>query len=179
MTPPPTDNKGEPENSRGASPEYVPVHLKRETVKRKKRNRTTLITDTQSYKGATNINTARSLTPYLYSTLSCPNLASPMTSQQPPPHCCFQLPKLCLQSPSLSTLCGPHHFCLPLIIFPMTVHCITLIRLKRSGNSCEILMSVPVYSDCAVYICNLVNGHVQFTQTKTKYEMHWQHAEFA
>ena len=34
---------------------------------------------------------------------------------------------------------------------------------NRSGSCCEILMSVPVYSDCAVYICNLVSGHVQFS----------------
>ena len=41
----------------------------------------------------------------------------------------------------------------------------TLSRLNRSGNCCEILMSVPVYSDYAVYIRNLVSGHVQFSQT--------------
>ena len=40
----------------------------------------------------------------------------------------------------------------------------TLIRLNRSGNFCEILMSDPVCSDCAVYICNLVSGHAQFSQ---------------
>ena len=41
----------------------------------------------------------------------------------------------------------------------------TLIRLNRSGNCCEILMSDPVCSDCAKYICNLVSGHAQFSQT--------------
>ena len=40
----------------------------------------------------------------------------------------------------------------------------TLIRLNRSGNCSEILMSDPVCSDCAVYICNQVSGHAQFSQ---------------
>ena len=41
----------------------------------------------------------------------------------------------------------------------------TLIRLNRSGNCCEILMSDPVCSDCAVYICNQISGHAQLSQT--------------
>ena len=30
-------------------------------------------------------------------------------------------------------------------------------QIKRSGNCCEILMPVPVYSDCVVYLRNLVS----------------------
>ena len=45
-----------------------------------------------------------------------------------------------------------------------------LIRLNRSGNCCDVLISVargekPVYSDCAVYICTQVSEHMQFSQT--------------
>ena len=41
----------------------------------------------------------------------------------------------------------------------------TLSRLSRSGNCCEILMSVPVYSGYAVYVCSLVSGHMEFSET--------------
>ena len=43
---------------------------------------------------------------------------------------------------------------------------------KQKWHCCEILMPVPVYSDCVVYLRNLVSkgskqvsGHMQFSQT--------------
>lgn len=41
----------------------------------------------------------------------------------------------------------------------------TIIRLNRSGSCCEILARKTVFSNCAIYMCNLVSGHVQFSHT--------------